>query len=340
MPNQGFKTPSTAVWGSVTAKSPVKSGNCRSIECVNCEKVFAGGSQRIWEHHRKCKAAPEPLREAATEALAKAEAKLRGRAEVKKMEGIFEDIATADRQTLIMKAMNKNGASKDLCDKAICNWVYVNLQSFNVTGDFNFVAMLETLLKFAPPGYKPPLPHLVRGKYLDEAYDETKKKATKMFSDMEFKTALTIMSDGKTNNGKIPIANFIARSAHGSHFLADVDMGTKDKDNRTMAGYLHEKCVETGFEKSFYLCVLDGAMRSAFPFLIEKMPWISCIWCSCHILSLFFKDCFSGEKGIPALKMLLDKVKKIVHFIRDRQKPLAFFTQNSKKALILPGEFV
>jgi len=55
---------------------------------------------------------------------------------------------------------------------------------------------------------------------------------------------------------------------------------------------------------------------------------------------LFFKDCFSGEKGIPALKLLLGKVQKVVHFIRDRQKPLAFFTQNSKKALILPGEFV
>ena len=81
-------------------------------------------------------------------------------------------------------------------------------------------------------------------------------------------------------------------------------------------------------------------MRSSFLHLIEKMPWILCIWCLCHILSLFFKDCFSGEKGIPALKLLLDKVKTIVHFIRDRQKPLAFFGENSKKALILPGNIV
>ena len=163
-----------------------------------------------------------------------------------------------------------------------------------------------------------------------------------MFTDMEHTCALTIMSDGKTNNGKVPICNFIAKSAHGSHFLAAVDMGTKEKDNRTMAKYLHEKCVETGFEKSFFLCVLDGALRSSFPFLEEKMPWITCIWCSCHILSLFFKDCFNtgSDKGLPALSLCLKDAKTTVTFVRDRQKPLAFFNEISKKALILPGAVV
>jgi hypothetical protein len=340
MSSTGFKTPTTAVWRSVTARSLVKSGSCKSIQCVNCEKVFSGGSQRIWEHHRKCPSCPEPLREAATEALAKLQACRNEKEAVKNMEGTFDDIATADTQSLITHAMNKNGASKEVCDKAVCDWIYINLQSFNVVADVNFKAMISTLLKFAPPGYKAPLPHLVRGKHLDEAYAKTKKQANKMFTDMEHLCALTMMSDGKTNNGKVPIVNFIAKSPHGAHFLAAVDMGTAEKDNKKMAQYLHEKCVETGFEKSFFLCVLDGALRSSFPFLIEKMPWLSCLWCSCHIISLFFKDCFSGEKGIPALKLLLEKVKKIVHFIRDRQKPLAFFGKNSDKALILPGKSI
>jgi hypothetical protein len=51
------------------------------------------------------------------------------------------------------------------------------------------------------------------------------------------------------------------KSPKGAHFLAAVDMGLAEKDNRKMAQYLHEKCVETGYEKSFYLCVLDGALR-------------------------------------------------------------------------------
>jgi hypothetical protein len=48
---------------------------------------------------------------------------------------------------------------------------------------------------------------------------------------------------------------------------------------------------------------------------------------------LFFKGCFK-----PAvLSDALEKVKRAVRFIRDRQKPLAFFRSNSAKNLILPG---
>jgi hypothetical protein len=90
------------------------------------------------------------------------------------MEGIFDDIATADTQALITSSMNKNGASKELCNRAICNWVCINLQSFSVTGDLDFIKFIEALLKFAPPGYKPPLSHLVRGKCLNGAYEKSK----------------------------------------------------------------------------------------------------------------------------------------------------------------------
>ena len=49
-------------------------------------------------------------------------------------------------------------------------------------------------------------------------------------------------------------------------------MSNVAKDNVKMAKYLHEKCIETGFEKSFYACVLDGALRSAFPHIEARMP--------------------------------------------------------------------
>jgi hypothetical protein len=39
---------------------------------------------------------------------------------------------------------------------------------------------------------------------------------------MEHMCALTIMSGGKTNNGKVPIVNYIAKSPKGAHFLAAV----------------------------------------------------------------------------------------------------------------------
>jgi hypothetical protein len=81
---------------------------------------------------------------------------------------------------------------------------------------------------------------------------------------MEHMTALTIMSDGKTNNGRIPIVNYAihrgvaeGHSFPRAHFIAADDMSNVAKDNVKMAKSLHEKCIETGFEKSFYACVLD-----------------------------------------------------------------------------------
>ena len=122
------------------------------------------------------------------------------------------------------------------------------MQSFQVTCDSSFIEMLQTINKFAPPGYAPPLPGLIRGTLLTAAYEKSKEEAKVMFKDNEHNCALTIMSDGKTNNGKVPICNFIAKSAKGAHFLAAVDMSLKDKSNKKMADYIHEQCVETGVE--------------------------------------------------------------------------------------------
>jgi hypothetical protein len=62
------------------------------------------------------------------------------------------------------------------------------------------------------------------------------------------------------------------------------------------------------------------------------------MWCSCHILSLFFNDYSSGSNAVPALRDALAKVKAVVNFIRDRQKPLAICRSHAKKEVILPGE--
>jgi hypothetical protein len=41
------------------------------------------------------------------------------------------------------------------------------------------------------------------------------------------------MSGGKTNNGKVPIVNYIAKSPKGAHFLAAVDMGLARRTTRS-----------------------------------------------------------------------------------------------------------
>ena len=138
---QAFSTPKSREWSGVTAQQAVVNGNCPSIKCNYCDKVFAGNASRIRAHYLKCLACPSPL------------------------------------------------------------------------------------------------------------------------------------------------------SPKGAHFLGADDMANVNKDCEAMAGYMVESMKATKHEKSFFLAVLDGALRAAFPHLEKAMPWLTAIWCACHILSLFFKDC-------------------------------------------------
>ena len=112
-----FNTPQTTVWGHVSARAAVKAGTCKAIVCDHCEKEFAGGSLRITEHYAKCKSVPADVREWA----------------VKKMEGVFDDIAKDPDQTLITDSLNSNKCATELCDEAISHFIYDNLCSFNLT---------------------------------------------------------------------------------------------------------------------------------------------------------------------------------------------------------------
>jgi hypothetical protein len=101
------------------------------------------------------------------------------------MEGVFDDITKDSDQALITASLTSNKCATELCDEDISHFIYDNLCSFNLTAVPSFVAAIDTITKFAPAGYNPPKPHLVRGKYLDAAYEKTQKKAKVLFGDME-----------------------------------------------------------------------------------------------------------------------------------------------------------
>ena len=130
---QHFNTPATTVWGHVSARAAVKAGTCKAIVCDHCEKEFAGGSLRTTEHHAKCKSVPTHVREWAVEKLGRSAEKRKGKEAVKKMEGVFDDIAKDPDQTLITDSLNSNKCATELCDEAISHFIYDNLCSFNLT---------------------------------------------------------------------------------------------------------------------------------------------------------------------------------------------------------------
>jgi hypothetical protein len=108
----------------VSARAPVKGDTCKVVVCSHCETEFAGGAQRITEHYAKCKSVPVGLKEWEVEKLGRSAAKRQGKEAVKKMEGMFDDIARDSDQALITAALNMNSRATELCNEAICNLVY------------------------------------------------------------------------------------------------------------------------------------------------------------------------------------------------------------------------
>ena len=68
--------------------------------CNHCEKEFAGGSLRITEHYAKCNSVPGTVKEWAVAKLGRSAAKREGKEAVKKMQGVFDDIARDSDQAV------------------------------------------------------------------------------------------------------------------------------------------------------------------------------------------------------------------------------------------------
>jgi hypothetical protein len=67
------------------------------------------------------------------------------------------------------------------------------MRSFNVTADSSFIEMTQAISQQVcpPPGYVPPLPHLIRGKLLTTAYEKSKEAAKAVFKARGSKTTST-----------------------------------------------------------------------------------------------------------------------------------------------------
>ena len=59
--------------------------------------------------------------------------KRQGKEAVKKMQGMFDDIAKESDQALITAPLNKNIRATELCHEAVSHFIYDNLCSFNLT---------------------------------------------------------------------------------------------------------------------------------------------------------------------------------------------------------------
>ena len=123
----------------------------------------------------------------------------------------------------------------------------------------DFVKLITTTIKYAPPGYAPPDRKKLDGPLLDVQYQRTKEKVDELLNQLEGMCGLTFVSDGHCDKSRQPIVNYLCCAPKGSIHLGVDDFSGEAKDCISQAKRMAERMTATGKERSFYLVVLDGA---------------------------------------------------------------------------------
>jgi hypothetical protein len=294
-----FRTPLKGrQWKNVTLKAKLVHGTSKAIECNHCLKVFAGNAGRVRDHLAKCPSTPEPDRAWAREYNADLQAKALHKASVLNLlDKIDGDEDTEFQQTLTgVFAGAKSATGK--CNEAVATWVAETLAAFSAVEKPSFINMLATIRKYAPPDWRPPSRKDVGGPLLDELHRKVKLKVDAVLDSLDGLCSLTFVSDGHSDKTRCPVVNYLACSTKGAHHLGIDDLSGEAKDNKAQAKRMVERMKATGKEKSFVLvAVLDGALRSCFPELEKEMPWLTAVWCACHIYPVFIFQGLLHEGG-------------------------------------------
>ena len=293
-------------------KEDMQWGNCKRITCGFCGKTFAGNIGRVEKHLLQCRACDIEVQ---LEIQKRTNCKLRKKKE-RALARHQSETLRANQQLTMEKMLNRN---TDICarlDRAVAKFILTGFHSFKLVEQPEFLALLK-LAKQAPPDWKPPSAYLVAGRLLDDQYEETSRKSRALIAKAAGNSANTLVTDHMTDPSHANIQSFSAVSPYGATCLKILDMVNKGKSMRDIAGYIITVIKDTNEARSFYLAVLDGALRGTHPYVEREFPWLTCIWCNAHIISCIFKDIFHD---IEDLRRLLADVTKVLHLVRDHQK--------------------
>ena len=271
--------------------------------CMACGKaVTSTGSNRLVAHLTQCPLVPtdvckefQNLRDASyskaagkrqAERLASEEAEMCVKKLAKEHAGL--------KQTGIKASML--GAEMAYADRCIAEFFYANAIPFSVanTDAAGLYRRMVAAIKASPPGYKPPNYQKLGGELLDTCYDGmwAALKARDPEGAMARKYGATYVTDGWDSCDNLSLINsaFISNN-DGGVFWRSVDTSGKVKNAEYTAALMIADIYSYGPTK-VVLVVTDtcAVMQSAWEIVGYEFPWISCLPCQPHVISLLLKD--------------------------------------------------
>ncbi|CAI8590779.1 unnamed protein product [Vicia faba] len=158
------------------------------------------------------------------------------------------------RQTSINTAFKKK--EKDATDLQVAACFYNNAIPFNVIKDIEFIKMCEMVAGFSK-GYKLPTYRDIRDKLLKKKVEKTHKILEEHKKDWK-KFGCTIMTDGRNDDQRRTIINFLVNSPKGTFFLKSIDASSISKTAHKVFQMMDD-IVEEVSEENVIQMVTDNA---------------------------------------------------------------------------------
>ena len=183
--------------------------------------------------------------------------------------------------------------------------------------------------------YLPPSYHDLRKRLLDERKKALGIQLGNLLGPQIESFGCTISTDGWSNVQNRPLMNVMKICPAGEEFIGSVDASGNIKNAQYVAEMLGKYIEAVGPKNVVQICTDNAAvMKSAAEILIARWPHLYFQGCAAHVLNLLL-----GDWGkVKWVKEVVDDVREIVKFVKNRHMPLAIFREHETKLQLLsPG---
>ena len=221
-----------------------------------------------------------------------------------------------------------------LVDRAWASFFYEQIIPFVAARSKTFKNAVTTTANLRKP-YLPPSYHDLRKRLLDEKKKDVQSQMGMLLNPQVRYFGCTISIDGWSNVQNRPLMNVMRICPVGEEFIGSMDASEKTKNAAYVVEMLGTYITEVGPKNVVQICTDNAAvMKRAADILIARWPHLYFQGCAAHVMNLLL-----GDWGkVPWVKSVVDDVRDIVKFVKNRHMPLAIFREHETTlSLLSPG---
>ena len=273
-------------------------------ECMACGKsVSSTASHRLVQHLIKCPLLPAEVKSDFKRIKQDAHNKSCGKRQAEMVAEEEAEVWWAKKHQAAQAVLKQQGIKTSMmgaeaawADKCIADFFYANAIPFSVAScePGGLFRRMISAIKATPASYKPPNFNQLGNELLESCYQGMWQSIKSRDPDgsLALKYGATYVCDGWDSCDNLSLINsaFISNN-DGGIFWRSVDTSGKVKDAGYTASLMIKDIYDFGPTK-VVLVITDtcAVMQKAWDIVMQEFPWISCLPCQPHVVSLLLKD--------------------------------------------------